>query len=191
MILYPFVAALLFAVVAAACGGADDRRGAEEDGLQAGEGFVLQPGEGEVLRMGGAAGGEVIIKVDPGKTGSPQMAMGVQRLEGEIPVHLHEQEEEFLFIHSGEGVGTLGEESVPVKAGTTIYVPPGTWHGVRNTGGEPAEIVWVVTPGAGETTQLEKFFREVGEPPATEPKSLTPGQFVDVMKKHGMRVKSQ
>jgi len=152
-------------------------------------GFILQPEEGEVLRLGGPPGGQVIIKVDPAKTGSPQIAMGIQYVEGEIPVHQHEQEEEFLFVHRGRGVVVLGDERVSVQAGTTIYLPPGTWHGVQNTGDGALQVMWVVTPGTGASTQLEKFFRAAGAPPGTEVKSLTPEQFADIMEKHGMKAK--
>ena len=152
-------------------------------------GFILQPEEGEVLRLGGPPGGQVIIKVDPAKTGSPQMAMGIQYVEGEIPIHLHEQEEEFLFVHRGHGVGILGEDRVPLKEGATIYIPPGTWHGFENTDDDASQIMWVVTPGTGKSTQLEKFFRAAGAPPGTEVKSLTPERFADIMEKHGMKAK--
>ena len=150
-------------------------------------GFILQPEEGEVLRMGGPPGGQVIIKIDPAKTGSSQMVMGIQYVEGEIPLHQHEHEEELLFVHQGQGIGMLGDQRVPVQAGTTIYIPPGTWHGFQNTADGASQIIWVVTPGSGEQTQLEHFFREVGAPPGTEVQSLTPEQFTDIMEKHGMR----
>ncbi len=153
-------------------------------------GFILQPDEGEVLRLGNPPG-QVIIKVDPAKTGSPQMAMGIQYVERAIPIHLHEHEEEFLFVHRGQGVGILGDDRVPLQAGTTIYIPPGTWHGVENTGDEASQIMWVVTPGAGKTTQLEHFFREAGSPPGRGLKSFTPERLVDMLEKHGMRVKPQ
>ena len=117
--------------------------------------------------------------------------MGIQHVEGEIPIHLHELEEEFLFVHSGRGVGTLGNDRVPVEAGTTIYIPPGTWHGLRKTGDDPVQVLWVVTPGAGKETQLEKFFREIGARPGDQPRSLTAAQIGDVMKKHGMQAQPE
>jgi len=150
-------------------------------------GYILQPDEGEVLWLGSPPG-KVIIKVDPTKTGSPQMAMGIQWVEQAIPIHRHEHEEEFLFVHRGQGIGTLGEDRVPVQAGTTIYVPPGVWHGVENTGNEPAQVMWLVTPGTGKTTRLEHFFREAGSPPGQEPKSFTLERLIDLLKKHPMTV---
>ena len=153
----------------------------------AGGGYVLQPDEGEVLLLGNPPG-KVIIKVAPDKTGSAQMAMGIQWVDVAIPVHLHEHEEEFLFVHRGQGVGVLGDQRVPVQAGTTLYIPPGTWHGVENTGTEAAQIMWLVTPGTGKTTHLEHFFREAGSPPGAEVRSLTLEQLIDLLKKHDIRV---
>jgi mannose-6-phosphate isomerase-like protein (cupin superfamily) len=136
--------------------------------------------------FGGPRGGKVIIKVDPEKTGSPQMAMGIQYLEAGIPVHRHEHEEEFLFVHTGEGIGILGDERVPLPAGSTMYIPPGTWHGIEHSGdSEASQIMWVVTPGSGETTQLDKFFRETRAPAGEELKTFTPEQFEEILRKHG------
>ena len=155
------------------------------------EGYILHPGEGEVLLMGAPVGGKVVVKVDPEKTGSPQMAMGIQYVEGEIPIHAHEHEEEFLFVHTGQGMATLGDRRVPVRAGTTIYLPPGVWHGFRNTAEEASRIMWVVTPGIGAATRLEHFFRAVGTPQGMDMKSLTPEQFAEIMKKHKMKTRAQ
>jgi len=181
------IAMLSLLITTAACMRANEQQKAGE-GTSKG-GFILQPEEGEVLRVGGPPGGHVIIKVDPAKTGSPQIAMGIQYLEGEIPLHQHEHEEEILFVHTGHGIGVLGDQRVPVQAGTTIYIPPGTWHGFQNTADKASQIMWVVTPGAGGKTQLEHFFRAVGALPGTDVKSLTPEQFADIMEKHGMKAK--
>ena len=181
------IAMLSLLIATASCMRANGQQKAGEGASKGG--FILQPEEGELLRLGGPPGGQVIIKVDPAKTGSPQIAMGIQYVEGEIPLHRHEHEEEFLFVHTGHGIGILGDQRVPVQAGTTIYIPPGTWHGFQNTADKASQIMWVVTPGSGGKTQLEHFFRAVGALPETDVKSLTPDQFADVMEKHGMKAK--
>ncbi len=181
------IAMLSLVIVTAACMPANGQQEAEE--VTPKGGCILQPEEGEVLRLGGPPGGQVIIKVDPAKTGSPQIAMGIQYVEGEIPLHQHEHEEEFLFVHTGHGVGVLGDQRAAVPAGTTIYIPPSTWHGFQNTADTASQIMWVVTPGSGGKTELEHFFRAVGALPGTDVKSLTPEQFADIMEKHGMKAK--
>ncbi len=144
-------------------------------------GFVLQRGEGEVLDV---PNGEVVIKVDP-RAGSARFAMGTQTLRrgAGIGLHLHEQEDEILFVHSGKGTGVIGGDHQPVEAGSTIFIPHGVWHGVENAEGEVG-LLWVVSPPG-----LESFFRDVGSPPGAPEKALTAEQLEDIRRKHGMRSK--
>ena len=145
-------------------------------------GYVLRADEGEVLQRG--KGNTVTIKVDP-KTGSPNMALGTQNLEAGsgIPVHMHEQEDEVLFVHEGGGVAVLGDQRKIIGKGDTVYIPHGVWHGVetKDTG---INLLWVVTPPG-----LEEFFRAVSSPLGTPPKVLTPAQIEDIGHKHGLRFK--
>jgi quercetin dioxygenase-like cupin family protein len=135
-----------------------------------------------VLQRG--KGNSVTVKVDP-KTGSPGLAMGTQLLDAGvgIPVHMHEHEDEVLFVHEGGGVAILGGQRKVISKGDTIYIPHGTWHGVE-TQGRGIDLLWVVTPPG-----LEAFFREVCAPPGAQPKALTPAQIDDIGRKHGVRFK--
>lgn len=144
-------------------------------------GFVLQRGEGEFLAV---ANGEVVIKVDP-RTGSARFAMGTQTLRpgAGIGLHIHEDEDEILFIESGKGMGVIGDDHKPVEAGSTIFIPHGVWHGVENAEG-PVGLVWVVSPPG-----LESYFRDIGSPPDAPAKTLTTEQLADIRRKHGMRSK--
>jgi mannose-6-phosphate isomerase-like protein (cupin superfamily) len=141
--------------------------------------FVHSPGEGEALAV---PNGEVVIHVDPG-TGSPRFALGTQTLRpgAGIGLHVHEQEDEVLFIHRGNGVGLLGDDRTPVVPGSTIFVPKGVWHGVDNPEGE-VTLLWVVSPPG-----LESYFREVGSPPGEAPKILSSERIEEIRRKHGMR----
>jgi quercetin dioxygenase-like cupin family protein len=144
-------------------------------------GYVLPAGAGEVIRR---KGNTVTVKVDP-KTGSPGMAMGTQALDPGvgIPVHMHEHEDEVLFVHDGRGVAVLGGQRKEVGKGDTVFIPHGVWHGVESSG-EAVELLWIVTPPG-----LEEFFRETGAPAGAPPRALTPAQLEDVGRKHGVRFK--
>lgn len=50
------------------------------------------------------------IKVSP-KTGSQHLIMGTSQIAGGtgIPVHMHEHEDEILFVHRGEGTAVVGD----------------------------------------------------------------------------------
>jgi quercetin dioxygenase-like cupin family protein len=141
-------------------------------------GYVLAAGEGEVIRR---KGNTVTVKVDP-QIGSPSMAMGTQALDPGvgIPVHMHEHEDEVLFVHEGRGVAVLGGQRKEVGQGDTVFIPHGVWHGVESSG-EAVELLWVVTPPG-----LEGFFRETGTAAGAPPKVLTPAQLEDVGRKHGV-----
>lgn len=144
-------------------------------------GYVLAAGEGEVIKR---KGNTVTVKVDP-KTGSPGMAVGTQALDAGvgIPVHMHEHEDEVLFINGGRGVAVLGAHKKDVGQGDTVFIPRGVWHGVESRG-EAINLLWIVTPPG-----LEEFFRETGVPPGAPPRVLTPAQLEDIGRKHGLRFK--
>jgi len=57
-----------------------------------------------------------------------------------VPLHTHTVEEVLTFI-AGEGIATLGTETIPVCADMSLVVPPGTPHGYRNTGVGPLRLV--------------------------------------------------
>ena len=86
-----------------------------------------------------------------------------------IPVHLHEKEDELIFIQSGVGDATLGEQVVRLAAGSTLFVPRGTWHGGRNTGTGVLNWIAIYTPSG-----FEGYFREIGRRTEDEaPRSTT------------------
>ncbi|MGD9498109.1 MAG: cupin domain-containing protein [Armatimonadota bacterium] len=58
---------------------------------------------------------------------------------GEPQVH---EDQEGLYVISGEGELRVGEEVVALRPGTAVYVPPGTAHGGRRTTGEPVMVVY-------------------------------------------------
>jgi quercetin dioxygenase-like cupin family protein len=179
------VSVLVGLVLVALAGGARSQKGrgervtppSESSGAGRG-GYVLAAGEGEVVRR---KGNTVTVKVDP-KTGSPSMAVGTQALDPGvgIPVHMHEREDEVLFVHEGRGVAVVGGQRKEVGEGDTVFIPHGIWHGVESRG-EALELLWVVTPPG-----LEDFFRETGATAGATPKALTPAQLEDIGRKHGV-----
>jgi quercetin dioxygenase-like cupin family protein len=149
--------------------------------------LILHHDEGEVLRLRPPArSGRVTIKVDPRNTHSTRMSMGTQHIEvgSSIPVHLHDAQDEILYVHAGRGTASVGDEQSPVEAGATVFIPRGVWHGVENTGDEALQVVWVVSPPG-----LEGMFRDISAPPGAAAEPLTPQGFAEVAQRHGMRVR--
>jgi quercetin dioxygenase-like cupin family protein len=50
-----------------------------------------------------------------------------------VPLHTHECEE-IITVIAGEAIVTVAGESIPVRADTSIVIPPLTPHGYKNSG---------------------------------------------------------
>jgi mannose-6-phosphate isomerase-like protein (cupin superfamily) len=135
---------------------------------------ILGANEGDVL-------GSHRLKADP-QSGSMRLGAGLQRTKGGrgIELHTHGSEDEILFIHSGSGVGIVGDERKNITAGSTLYIPQGTWHGVESQS-EEMEILWVVSP-----PHFAEHLREVGAKLARDGK-VSPLKMIEIGNKHGLR----
>jgi len=117
----------------------------------------MEPHHDEVLKLGPPATGEVVIKVDPRRTGTP-FSMGIETLApaAAIPLHRYLSKDEVVFIYKGQGRATLNEKSMTVLPGTTLFIPRQTWFGLRNTGTGLLQFIWTAAPPG-----IEEFFREM------------------------------
>ena len=144
--------------------------------------FAHTPGTPRA-RILGADEGDVVgthfIKADP-QTGSMRLGVGLQRVKGGrgIPVHMHEKEDEVLFVHSGSGVGAVGDERRSVTAGTTLYIPQGTWHGIESRS-DVMEILWVVSP--------PNFAQNLRARAVSSGEHISSGDLQEIARKHGIR----
>lgn len=109
----------------------------------AGRPVILARGEGEHRLMQGRR--PVYILVDSLTAGSPTLVAGLSdMLPGDsIPVHKHLGEEEILFVHRGTVDVTLGEQTRQVSSGGTVFIPRGTWVGVRVVATDTATVLFV------------------------------------------------
>ncbi len=127
----------------------------------------------------------VRIKISPAAQG--RFAMITQEVSPGtvIPVHAHDREDEIIFVQSGTGEATLGDRTVPLAAGSTLYVPQGTWHGGRNAGREPLMWIAIYSPSG-----FEGYFREIGRAtPDGPPRSRTPAERVALDARFAIRYK--
>jgi mannose-6-phosphate isomerase-like protein (cupin superfamily) len=147
---------------------------------------VLQPaaiaaGDGELVYVGRDP---VRIKLSPGGS-SGRFAMITQEVSPgtTIPVHLHENEDELIFIQSGTGEGTLAEATVPLAAGSALFVPKGTWHGGRNTGSGTLMWIAIYSPSG-----FDGYFREIGrKAPTDPPRARSQDERVALDRQYGIR----
>ena len=161
---------------------ADTLTGAQSSGGSASsQPAALGPGDGELVYVGRDP---VRIKVSP-KGAQGRFGMITQDVSPgtSIPVHLHEREDEIIFIQSGTGEATLGDDRVQLVPGAALYVPQGTWHGGRNTGGETLRWIAIYSPSG-----FEGYFREIGrQSPDAPRRDITheEGQALDAL--YGIR----
>jgi mannose-6-phosphate isomerase-like protein (cupin superfamily) len=64
---------------------------------------------------------------------------------GQVPWHNQEQEE-IYFIAEGTGEMCLGEERRAVRGGQAVYIPPGVFHQLTNTGETPMRMIYCYGP---------------------------------------------
>ena len=83
--------------------------------------------------------------------------------------HNHPDADEILYVLAGTGEQMVDDEQTfPVRAGDTIWVPKGAYHSTINTGYEPMVLLAVYAPaGAEEVLKELPDYREVaaGEAP--------------------------
>ncbi|WP_203861587.1 cupin domain-containing protein [Plantactinospora mayteni] len=71
--------------------------------------------------------------------------------QGHAP-HVHPNEEEVIYVISGEGAQTVGDgPAFPIREGDAVYIPANTLHSTDNTTWRPLRLVVVYTPGGAET----------------------------------------
>lgn len=131
-------------------------------------GFILGPEDGDRVMSH-------LIKVDPAH-GSERLGMGRQHIDAarSIALHIHDGEDEVLYVVSGRSIGVVGSVEREVTAGSVIYVPQGAWHGLKAI--EPTEILWVVSP--------PNFARALRETQAEGGRSAPASRRDEIARKH-------
>ena len=123
------------------------------------EGLVVNEEEGEAYQL---KSGTSVAKI---KVAKSQGATSVCLLSEVFPpgqailIHKHLYEDEFIILHRGTGLLTLGEKEYQIKEGATIFIPKGVWHGLKNNGTENIDMRFGYSPAG-----FEGFFRVVGIP---------------------------
>lgn len=144
--------------------------------------LAMSPSDGELLHVGPTRD-PVRIKVSP--PGEGRFAMITQEMApgSRVPVHLHEREDEIIFIGRGEGSATIGDRTVSLQAGSVLFVPQGTWHSGANTG--KATMLWVAIYSP---SGFEGYFREIAIRPETQaPPIRTPEERAERDRRYGIR----
>jgi len=66
--------------------------------------------------------------------------------QGRAPGHVHQAEEEAIYVLSGHGRIYLGEAEEELRPGMAVYIPVGVEHSIENLGSEPIRLVFAFSP---------------------------------------------
>lgn len=140
---------------------------------------VTQPGVGRRLNI---LGHSATVKLHRNETEGHYYVMEVITPPGMgIPPHVHEREDEMIYVLEGEFMVMLGDQNIPAIPGTEIFFPRHTPHAFQNIGKTPGKTLWTIVPGGN----FEDFFEELNELPAGPPDM---GKVIEIFANYGMTV---
>jgi mannose-6-phosphate isomerase-like protein (cupin superfamily) len=78
-------------------------------------------------------------------TGTQALTTGLAAVpaDGSLSLHRHSAAEVYYVLHGGGQVVVDGVET-EVGPGSAVFLPGGSWHGVRATGTEPLRLVYTL-----------------------------------------------
>jgi quercetin dioxygenase-like cupin family protein len=140
---------------------------------------VVAPAQGKPLNI---LGHSVTVKVARKETEGNYYVMEVVTPPGHgIPPHVHDREDEFIYVLEGEFEVMLGGELFKAPKGAQIFFPRHIPHAFTNVGTTAGKTLWTIIPGGN----FEDFFEELNALPAGPPDM---GEVVRIFGKYGMEV---
>jgi quercetin dioxygenase-like cupin family protein len=73
-----------------------------------------------------------------------------------VALHVHEREDELVYLLEGEIEVTLGNQKMKAVPGVMALLPRGIPHGFRNIGNKPSRLLDAILPG-----QFDNYFVEL------------------------------
>ena len=105
------------------------------------------------------------IVFDPIGEGTPFIAcVEIFDAGGKTPPNVHLQAHEMFFILKGEGLAHADGITVPIKAGDSILLPPGSTHVIENTGSTRLYALTLMVPNE----EFAELIRRGSEVPLDE-----------------------
>ena len=118
------------------------------------EPIVVTPGAGTELNVGGS---QVFHKVKSADTNGVFSVAEIVTPRGKgIDLHVHEREDELVYLLEGEIEVTLGNQKMKAVPGVVALLPRGIPHGFTNIGNKPSRLLDTILPG-----QFDNYFVEL------------------------------
>ena len=88
------------------------------------------------------------MAVRPDNMGAEKMCAGtaVFPANKHAPSHVHEKEEEILYVLEGEGNMYFDGKAEPIRKGTFMLVPPGVEHSLESVTSTELKVFYVFSP---------------------------------------------
>lgn len=120
-----------------------------------GKAFVLRPGQGRAIDLGGFS---VSVKADADDTDRAFSLLEADEPPGfGPPLHIHHDAAEAFYVVAGEYIIYLEDKEIPCPAGSFIYIPAGMRHGFR-VGAVASRKLNLYAPAA-----MMGYFDELGD----------------------------
>ena len=143
-----------------------------------GRGFVLRPGEGRSIDLGGF---QMSLKASQEDTaGAFSLLEADEPPNFGPPMHIHHNCAEAFYVLAGEYMIFIEEQEFRCPAGSFVYIPSGIRHGFR-VGTESSRKLNVYVPGA-----MVGYFDNLSE--AIAAGNADPGVLDRIANDHGMQV---
>lgn len=124
---------------------------------------VVAAGQGKQFNVLGHA---ITVKLSKQETNGNHYVFEVITPPGHgIPPHVHDREDEMIYVVEGEYGIMLGDANYIVNSGGHIFFPRHIPHAFQNIGSKAGITLWTVEPGGN----FEDFFEQLSLLPAGEP----------------------
>lgn len=119
--------------------------------------YALAPGAGETISN--PVGGNVVFKARGPETRGALTVFETLVAAGDgPPLHLHEHEDEAMYVLEGAIDVRLGDDLHHTLPGTFVFIPRGAVHAFQNVGDGTARMLVIFTPSG-----MERFFELTAE----------------------------
>jgi quercetin dioxygenase-like cupin family protein len=102
-----------------------------------------------------------------------------------IPPHMHDREEEMIYIIEGTFTIMLGDRHYELQAGDHIFFPKHIPHAFQNVGKNIGRTLWTIVPGSN----FEDFFEDLNE--LSKIPELPMDKIISTFGQYGMQVMMQ
>jgi quercetin dioxygenase-like cupin family protein len=144
----------------------------------AGAAFVLRPGEGRAIDLGGF---RMTVKATEDETKGAFSLLEAQEPAGfGPPLHIHRDAAEAFYVLEGEYIIFLDGQEAACPAGSFIFIPAGVVHGFR-VGGVASRKLNLYTPAA-----MVGYFDEIAE--AAKAGEIDPDALTRIALRYSMEV---